>query len=362
MISHRVIARTIAGWRGLSAQVTRTITKILNKVDTRLRQRLPQRELEQIVQRALAARYPEAYYRLRSDHRPTTGLALPYNVSVVDVGPARDSLWRCAYDKCIDNLCTSRSITLAVVTKPDPQEDPRRAWRVGNESLKVLNPYECTDLSSDSEEESLSDLWSNGQPAKQLTGRRLALIAALEDQFFNQLESTSDSIDECEASASLNRLITGLVNETIAQSPSLEDRSFNQLESSSSSIPELEAPASLDLSSCLISENAQPTNPKLSVYIPVTRPGDQPHRRGDEVFHLPVLNPNQQESKCSLISPSLHLNSSPRDVCICPCTNTHSDAMPRPTLPSPVRVTNDRTTTTTYSCLLYTSDAADEMD
>ena len=148
-------------WQKISSKIIRIITRIINKIETKLRQRLPQRELEQIVQRALSARYPDAYYRLRNDTQPfKLGTSIFYNLSVIDVGSTRDSLWRCAYDMCMDNLCSSRSVTLAVVTKPVQSYDPRGDWRgAADESvLRVMNPdlLSGTDSSSDSGSESLS--------------------------------------------------------------------------------------------------------------------------------------------------------------------------------------------------------------
>lgn len=305
MTSHRVMARTIAAGRGLSAQVIRTTQKILGRVDARLRRRLPQQELEQIVQRALAARYPEAYYRLRSDHRPAVGTYLPYNVSVVDVGPAKDSLWRCAYDRCIDNLCSSRSITLAVVSKPIySQDDPRGDWRAGNESLKVLNPDECTDVSSDSKSEALSvahsyfnpDSPTVQQPAK---GSRRALISGREDQGSNYSNWDLGSIDQIEDPVSLSRL-NRLIDELI-----------------------LEA-----------------TRPQWSVDIPVTRPCL--NRPGDEVPHLPVLysiSRRRGPPLCCLITSSINVNNPSllQDHSICISPSGYSDPMSASTPKSPVK-------------------------
>jgi hypothetical protein len=148
-------------WTRLSAKVTRIITKIINQIERKLRQRLPQRELEQIVHRALSARYPDAYYRLRNDTQPaklgSLGSSLLYNLSVMDIGPARNSLWRCTYDMFVDKIGSSRTVTLAVVTKPGRSycDDPRGEWRVSvDESvLRVMNPDlpSGTDSSSDSD-------------------------------------------------------------------------------------------------------------------------------------------------------------------------------------------------------------------
>jgi hypothetical protein len=147
----------------LSAKCIEIITKIIDKIEATatLRQRLPQRELEQIIQQALSARYPDTYYRPRNDTQPyRLGTSRLYNLSVMDVSSARNSQSRWVYDWGMDSIFSSRSVTLAVVTQTAQSDaDPRGNWRAANASaLRVMNPdlLTSTDSSSDSSSESLS--------------------------------------------------------------------------------------------------------------------------------------------------------------------------------------------------------------
>lgn len=241
----------MARWGALLAKAIRTITRVINRIDTRLRQRLPQRELEQIVQRALAARYPEAYYRLRSDHRPSNGVYLPYNLSVVDVGPARDSLWRCTYDLCMDNLCSSRSIILAVLSQPVYPDDTRRGWLDGvHESLKVVNPDVRTGFSSDDE--------SENSPIHSAVGNSVRIPR-------------------------LGRLYESSVDERFE---------FPDSTSGSNYMVETDDPSAFDiLSAMLLSELSTDYNPpeRSNNNSSVTGPGWVSRQLNDDVPHLPAL-------------------------------------------------------------------------
>lgn len=284
--------KSMVRWGALSAKLIRTITRVINRIDTRLRQRLPQRELEQIVQRALAARYPEAYYRLRSDHRPSNGVYLPYNLSVVDVGPARDSLWRCTYDSCIDNLCSSRNIILAVLSQPVYPDDPRRGWLDGvHDPLKVVNPDARTGFSSDDESENSSvDSGINSRAVGQSVG-----ISRLGRLYESSVEEGFD----CSGSTSGSNCMVGT-----------HDTSAFDI-----------------LSAMLLSELSTDYNPpEKSNNSSVTGPGWVSRQLNDDVPRLPALSFIDQPDPplCCLIASALQAFDSSiwEDSGICLSSNT----------------------------------------
>ncbi|KAK9851011.1 hypothetical protein MYU51_011163 [Penicillium brevicompactum] len=113
------VASMATGWSKIPARVMKILTDISNGLDTNMRKRLPRRELKQIIHRALTARYPQAYYRLRRDHRPVTGVHQPYNVSKVDRDSVGESLRCGAYDPDLGlNECSSRSADTELISKP----------------------------------------------------------------------------------------------------------------------------------------------------------------------------------------------------------------------------------------------------
>ncbi|CAI7652913.1 unnamed protein product [Penicillium bialowiezense] len=117
------VAGTKIQWGGIKTQLTKAHTHITNRFDTKIRKRLPRRELTQIIHRALTARYPEAYYRRSNDHHPTTGVYLPYT-SKVGRCSVEDTLWCCAHDPelCGDECSPTSTDTTVVSNSLSPTE------------------------------------------------------------------------------------------------------------------------------------------------------------------------------------------------------------------------------------------------